>query len=223
MGVYMDNKTYAVKACTNNGYRKRTAIAVGFLGLLSILSVVMLIVSFITGRPLWGVFWIIALILAATYVVIRINSVYTTYLASDKKNVYMRNWTNDFLPYDADSKIKIVREFIPAKTKLIKIPIEDISAVLIGTKNFIKRYGEDNDEFKKSLAPLEKAKDYYQKKTVQSMDLIYISTKEQGCYFMPILKFSPRDVSRVLQFIARENPQAEIKINSREFRTSLKK
>lgn len=210
-------------ACTNKSYRRNSGIAIGILSALSLLALVMLILDFINGRILWGIFWILALILALSYVIIRVNSVYTTYLASDKKNVYMKNWTNDFLPYDADNKIKFIREFIPARTKLIQIPIEDIATVLIGTKNFIKRYGEDNEDFRVNLKPLEKSKDYYQKKTVQSMDLIYVSTYDGECYYMPIVKFTPRDVSRVLQFIQRANPEAEIRVNSREFRLSLKK
>ncbi len=210
-------------ACTNKSYRRNSGIAIGILSALSLLALVMLIFDFINGRILWGIFWILALILALSYVIIRINSVYTTYLASDKKNVYMKNWSNDFLPYDADNKIKFIREFIPARTKLIQIPIEDIATVLIGTKNFIKRYGEDNEDFRINLKPLEKSKDYYQKKTVQSMDLIYVSTYDGECYYMPIVKFTPRDVSRVLQFIQRANPEAEIRVNSKEFRLSLKK
>ena len=210
-------------ACTNKSYRRNSGIAIGILSALSLLALVMLIFDFINGRILWGIFWILALILALSYVIIRINSVYTTYLASDKKNVHMKNWSNDFLPYDADNKIKFIREFIPARTKLIQIPIEDIATVLIGTKNFIKRYGEDNEDFRINLKPLEKSKDYYQKKTVQSMDLIYVSTYDGECYYMPIVKFTPRDVSRVLQFIQRANPEAEIRVNSKEFRLSLKK
>lgn len=219
----MENKAYVAKACTNKAYRSRSGIMIGLLSVLSALSLVMLILDFISGKILWGVFWLIALILAFTYVIIRVNTVYPTYIATDKTYVYMKNWVNDFLPYAADCPVKLLREFIPARTKLIKIPIEDISSVLIGTKNFIKRYGEDNEDFKLNLAPLEKSKDYYQKKTVQSMDLIYISTADGECYYMPIVNFSPRDVSRVLQLIQRANPDAQMKVNSREFRLSLKK
>lgn len=216
------SKSYAVKACTNKSYRRNSGIAIGIVGAFALFALIMLIFDFINGQILWGVFFLIALILALSYVVIRINSVYPTFLATDKKNVYMKNWINDFLPYDAENKIKILREFIPAGTKLIEIPIDDISTVLIGTKNFIKRYGEDNEEFRINLKPLEVSKDYYQKKTVQSMDLIYISTKDGECYYMPIVKFAPRDVSRVLQFIQRANPEAQIRVNSKAFRTSLK-
>lgn len=216
------SNVYAAKACTNKNYRRNSSIVIGILGLLSVLSVVMLIINFINGKVLWGIFWLIATILALTYVIIRINSVFPTYLATDKKNLYMKNWTNDFLPYDAENPIKILREFIPAHKKLIEIPIEDISTVLIGTKNFIKRYGEDNDEFRLNLQPLEKSKDYYQKKTVQTMDLIYVSTYDGECYYMPIVKFTPRDVAKVLQLVKRINPEVEIKVNSREFRLGMK-
>ncbi|MDY3030769.1 MAG: hypothetical protein SOS24_03280 [Clostridia bacterium] len=214
---------YAAKACTSKSYRRNSGIAIGILSALSVLAVVMLLISFIGGNILWGIAWLIALILALSYVVIRINTVYPTYLATDKRTVYMKNWTNDFLPYAADSSLKLIREFIPAPTKITEIPIEDISTILIGTKNFIKRYGEDNEYFRDNLRPLEKSKDYYQKKMVQSMDLIYVSTKDNECYYMPIDRFSPRDVSRVLQFIQRANPEAEIRVNSKNFRMSLKK
>lgn len=216
------SKVYAAKACTNKNYRRSNGIKIGILILLSVLALVMLIIDFINGKILWGIFWLIAMILALSYVVIRINAVYTTYLATDKKNLYMKNWTNDFLPYDSQHGIRIFREFIPAKTKLIEIPIDEISAVLIGTKNFIKRYGSDNDNFRHGIMPLEKSKDFYQKKSLQSMDLIYVSTYDDECYYMPISKFNPRDVGKILQYVHRANPDAELRINSREFRLGMK-
>ena len=150
------------------------------------------------------------------------GAVFLLYLATDKQNVYMNTWSNDFLPYDASNKIKIIREFIPAKTKLIKIPIDEISSVVIGTKNFIKRYAEESIDFRQKVKPFEKSKDYYQKKAVNNMDLFFVTTLDGSAYFMPIEKFSPRDVSRVIQFIQRLNPEMNIKINSRNFRMNLK-
>ncbi len=220
----MEKKTYAIKACTGKGYRNRSSIVIGFLIAASILSVVLLVIGLIRGWMYAGGF-LIPLVLALTYIVIRVNIVYPTYLASDKKNIYMKNWVNDFLPYAMDFKIKFLREFIPAQTKITKIPIEDIDSVIIGTKNFIKRNGKNNESFIARLDALgiEKKGDYYLKKTVQNMDLIYISTLDGECYYMPLVKFSPRDVSRVLQFIQRSNPEAEIKVSSKDFRTSLRK
>ena len=86
----------------------------------------MIIYNLIKGNYLFSVAWLIAAILAGTYVLIRINTVYATYIMTDRKSLYMKNWSNDFLPYDYDNKVKILSEFIPAKTKLVEIPLDEI-------------------------------------------------------------------------------------------------
>ncbi len=213
---------YTAIACTDKGYRRLNTVILIFMSFVALASVVMLIYSFVNDRIHFGLAWIIAFILSLSYVLIRRNTVFSTYLATDKQNIYMNTWKNDFLPYDVDNKIKIIREFIPAKTKLIKIPIEELNTVAIGTKNFIKRYAEECEEFAQKLKPFEKSKDFYQKKYIDSMDIFFVITEDGSSYFMPIEKFSPRDVSRILQLIQRLNPDINIKINSKKFRMSLR-
>lgn len=214
---------YAAIACTDKSYRRNNIIILSIMSIVAIASVVMLIYSFVNDRIHFGLAWLIAFVLSSSYVLIRRNTVFSTYLATDKQSIYMNTWTNDFLPYDVSNKIKLVREFIPAKTKLIKIPIEEINSVVIGTKNFIKRYAEECIDFQQKVLPFEKTKDYYQKRAINSMDIFFVITEDGSSYFMPIEKFSSRDVSRVLQLIQRFNPDINIKINSKTFRLSLKK
>jgi len=213
---------YAAKACTHKKYRRKNKIILSIMTALSILSLIMLVFSFVTEKILFGLSWLIAFILLASYVLIRYNTVFPTYLATDKRNIYMNTWKNDFFSYDVSNKIKIIREFVPSKTKLIKIPIDKISSIVVGTKNSVKKYAEENEEFQKQVQPFENSKDFAQKKAVNSMDLFFVTTTEGTSYFMPIENFSPRDVSRVLQFIQRLNPEINIKVNSRTFRISLK-
>ena len=213
---------YAAKAYTKTGVRRSAKITAVLFSLLSLLSVIMLIYSLIEGKVLYGIAWIIAAILCITYVVIRINSVFTTYLAADKKNVYLKTWSNGFFPYQAESAIKILSEFIPASTKLIEIPMADIATVIIGNKNYIKRTALDSEAFKDAVYEYEKSKDPTRRKAVNSMEYFYVSTVDHECYFMPISRFAPREVTRVLQYIQRTNPEAALKVSSREFRTSLK-
>ena len=213
---------YAAKACTHKRYRRNNKIILSIMTALSILSLIMLVFSFVTEKILFGLSWMIAFILLASYVLIRYNTVFPTYLATYKKNIYMNTWKNDFFSYDVSNKIKIIREFVPSKTKLIKIPIDKISSIVVGTKNSVKKYAEENEEFQKQVQPFENSKDFAQKKAVNSMDLFFVTTTEGTSYFMPIENFSPRDVSRVLQFIQRLNPEINIKVNSRTFRISLK-
>ena len=121
---------------------------------------------------MFSIAWFIATILASTYVLIRINTVFATYISTDRMNLFMKNWNNDFLPYDYDNKVKILSEFIPAKTKIVEIPLNEISKVLIGTKNFIKRNVAPDSDFVKNIRVLEKSKDFYKKKTISSMDIL---------------------------------------------------
>lgn len=213
---------YAAKACTNKKYRRKNKIILSIMSVLSILSLVMLIFSFVTGKILFGFSWMIAFILLASYVLIRYNTIFPTYLATDKTNIYMNTWSNDFFSYDISNKIKFAREFIPSKTKLIKIPIENITSIIIGTKNSVKRYTTEDGEFHNKVKPLEKSKDFATKKAINSMDLFFVQTEDSNSYFMPIENFSPRNVSRVLQFVQRINPTISIKVNSRNFRINLK-
>lgn len=213
---------YAAKANTNKKYRHKNQIILLLMTILAIASLIMLIFSFATGMVFFGIAWIIAFILLASYVLIRFNTVFTTYLATDKSNIYMNSWTNDFFSYDVTNKIKILSEFIPAKTKLIKIPIDSIESIVIGTKNSIKRYTDENSLFRARIAPYEKTKDFAIKKAINSMDLFYVATNEDSSFFMPIEHFSSRDVARVLQFVQRVNPNIMIKVNSKNFRMNLK-
>lgn len=213
---------YEAKACTKKSYRQGTGITASVLGALGILSIVMLIVNLIEGKVLFGIAWLIAAILCITYVIIRLNAVFSTFLAVDKKNVYMKTWSNGFLPYKVESRITVLSEFLPAHTVLIEIPIEDITTVVIGNKNFIKRVGVDCENFKRAIHPYEISKDPTRKKAVNTQEYFYVSTFDEECYFMPLDKFSTRDVTRVIQLIQRTNNEADVKVNSRQYRTSLK-
>ena len=196
----------SVKACTNSRYRKTNIVIITILSLLSCFALVMVIYNLIKGSYLFSIAWFIATILASTYVLIRINTVFATYISTDRMNLFMKNWNNDFLPYDYDNKI-------------VEIPLNEISTVLIGTKNFIKRNVAPDSDFVKNIRVLEKSKDFYKKKTVSRMDILYVETFEKECYYMPIVKFDTRNVTKIVLIIQRINPELLIRVSSREYRT----
>ena len=210
---------YEVKACTDKKYRRNSAIAIGIVALFSALALALMIYSFATGKILFAVSYLIALILAVTFIMIRINSVFTTYLATDYNNVYVKNWVNNFLPYDAENKLSIISEFIPAKTHLLEIPISEIKSVYIGTKNFIKRSSGPDSDFSNDVKKYESSKDRYKKKTITSMDIIYFETYTGESCYMPIVRFNSRDVMKVINAIQRKNPDTGFKVSSRDYRS----
>lgn len=209
---------FTAKACTSKKYRRKNELIIGFVGLLSCFGLVMLIYEFITGNILFGISYSIAAFLGFTYVFIRMNTVFATYLAADKENLYMKNWENDFLPYNTDCKIKLICEFIPAKTKIAEVPIDEISLIAIGTKNFIKRNALENSSFLTDIKRFENTRDYYKKKTVSGMDLFYVETCDGGCCYMPIDKFETANVIRIVKGILKRNSNVSLKVSSRDYR-----
>ncbi len=210
---------FLTKACTSKRYRRKNEIIIGFVGLLSCFGLVMLIYEFISRNVLFGISYSIATFLGFTYVLIRINTVFATYLAVDRENLYMKNWSNDFLPYNTDCPVKLVCEFIPAKTKISEVPIDEISSIAIGTKNFIKRNIPESSPFTERVKKFENSRDYYKKKAVSSMDLIYVSTYDGACCHMPIDKFETSNVIKIVKGIMKKNPNTELKVNSRDYRS----
>ena len=112
-----------IKARTSGKYRKFNTIFIAISAAVLILGIVGIIYSIAHASWLFAASYFIGLILLFTYVIIRVNAVYTTYLSYDDGLIVMKNWTNDFLPYDVGNKIKVLSEFVPARTKVTEIPI----------------------------------------------------------------------------------------------------
>lgn len=214
-------KKYVVQAKSNLAYRRTSGIAICIVAAFVCFAAFMAVYT-LSGdgnrRVVFGIGYVVAALLGLIYVIIRINTVYATYIATDGKNVYMKNWVNDFLPYNTDGSIKLINAFIPAKTKITEIPLNDISAVFIGTKNFIKRYASTNNEFLKSVRGFEHSRDHYEKKQVKVMDMIYIETSYGESCYMPIVKFDINEVNKLLKMIKKNNPEVEIRSGSRVFK-----
>lgn len=209
-----------LKAGTNARYKRTNTIIIAIIGLLALFALGAVVYNVVKGQLLFALAWFIAFILAATYVIIRVNTIFVTAVSTDGVKLYMKNWVNDFLPYDYGNKIKILSEFIPAKTKVTEIPLEEISRVYIGTKNFIKRNLENPNEFTANIRTLENSKDFYRKRTISSMDILYVETYDQECYYMPIVQFDSKDVNKILQAMKRRNADLMIKSSNKLYRKS---
>lgn len=210
---------FTVKATTSKKYRGRNELIIGLVGLLSCFGLVMLIYEFIAGNVLFGISYTIATFLGITYVIIRMNTVFATYLAADREHLYMKSWENDFLPYNTDCRVKLVCEFIPAKTKFTEVPIDEIALIVIGTKNFIKRNVPAGSPFLERVKEFENTRDYYRKKTVSAMDMFYLETYDGSCCHMPIDRFETANVLRIVKEIMKKNANVSVRAGSRDYRS----
>lgn len=209
---------YSVKAMTKPSYRRKSFITIAIISVLALAAVVLTVYNLIEGKPLFVISYLIAAVLCVTYVAIRANTVYTTYVAADKRSIYMRRWDNGFMPYATKFPVAVLREFIPARTELLEIRIDEIKDVYIGTKNYLKRTVATSNEFMDELEPYEKSKDFTVKRTVQTMDILYIETFDKEYAYMPITMFSKKSILRLLKHINLRNQQTEFHIYSRAFK-----
>jgi len=210
---------YSVRARTKPSYRRRNSIIIAIMSAVALAAVILAVYNLTVSKIAFVISYLIVAFLCITYVIIRVNTVYTTYIAADKKSVYLRRWANGFMPYATSFPIAILREFIPAKTELEEVPINEISAVYIGTKNFIKRNAKTKEEFADEVAPFEKSKDFTVKRTVQTMDIFYIETFGGEYTFMPIAEFGTKPILRLLKHINLRNQDTEFMIYSKTYRS----
>lgn len=209
---------YKAAAKTSRQYRIKNLTSAAIVFVISCFGLFMCIYSFIQKSWIFGAAYLIAVLLGFSYVVIRCNTVFSTYIATDDDYVYLKNWENDFLPYRVDQKRnRLFAELLPAGTRIMEVPVDDVAFIMLGTKNYIKRYS-NNPEFAKAVRPFETNKDFYKKKSVSTADLIYLMTYDGNFCFMPIEGFDPKQVVGVLSAIREINPDVEIMANSKKFR-----
>lgn len=218
---YKGEKMRQIKARVKPFKRRTSAVCITIVGLFVCFAIFMACYTFagdMTKKGVYGTGYIVAAILGTVYIIMRINALYVTYVSCDGENIDMCSWDNDFLPYNTDGSVKLISTFVPAKTKHMEFSVKDISAVYIGTKNFIKRYARTNEEFLKNVRDFERSKDKYEKKQVQSMDIMYVELADGTSRHMPIVDFDAAAVKKILKIIAKKNPDAEIKTGSRAYR-----
>lgn len=213
-------------AKTNKSLRTKSVAICAVLLVLTIMGIALAafnVFKAVTGGSpshwLFAVGYLVGVALACMYIMITMNTAFSTLVTTDKRYIILKCWDNSFLPYDVSFRVPFIRDFVPAKTDVIKIPIKEISHVCIGTKNFIKRNAGCND-FAEAISAFEKPS-ASGKKAIGRIDIIYIETVNNECGFMSINNFDPKAVVKVIQCAKRVNPDIEVLAGSRIYRRAL--
>ena len=128
---------HQVKATTNAAIRNKAMIIIGIFTALALFSIIMSIYDISTDRVVFGILFAIAALIFIIMLLLKINTVFGTYIKTEDDLLLMKSWVNDFLPYETGNGL--LSDLKPSKTKLVEIRVEDISLILVGTKEFIKR------------------------------------------------------------------------------------
>ncbi len=214
-------KNYKAIAGVEAKSRTKGLVFVVVLMVLCVLALMLSIYSFYTENIVFGVSYIIGIMLGLSYIVIRLNQMYTTYIAADDENIILKCWDNHFFAYNAWSGIPVIREFIPSRSQEIIVPMSEISTILIGTKSFIKRNAED-PAFDRAVLPYENQKYSNVTGLLNKANILYIKTFSGESVFMSIEDFNAKDTMNVLNRFARFcSDEVDIRINLRSFRRYL--
>lgn len=210
---------YVKKASMSPHKKKMKIIGISIIGAVCLVAVLLAVLSICKANYIYAVLYIVAALLAAAYVIIKINSVMPLYIAADDNNVYIQCWRNGAFPYDINFKPAFFADFVPDKVIKKEIPIEKITRVFVGSKNYLARNLEDTD-FAARAAAIEKNRGT-EKNAVRRMDFICIADNSGEIYFMPVTDIDSSSLAELVNYIYRKKPDTEIKCNLREIRTRL--
>lgn len=206
------------KATVTPKKRSSTMISVIIYTVLALFSAIMGIYDIATGRTLFGVLFVIAAVIFFVLMLIKGNTVFGTSLKVKDDTLYLKSWDNNFLPYATDGS-SFFSDLKPSKTKTSSVPLNEISSVLIGTKDYIKRnITESGKPFIKALYPYERSSKKAKQNMVSGLDMFYIETADGDCAFMSIQDYSVKNVVAIINEIYNANPTVEIKVSNREYK-----
>ena len=191
---------YLSKVSLNQAARRQYIVKISLVGSASLAGLILAIYSILVGSYLYACWYIAAFMLGFSYVIIRINSVFPTFLATDGERVILSVWKNGVMPYTLPEKPTLISDFIPEKVKTSEVKIEDIDTLLIGSRRYLKRNLSD-EEYPEILTRLDKDKHF--DGVLKRMDFIYIRTKTGENCFMSVTGFDIYDLSEFVNNIER--------------------
>ena len=211
-----------VKASVNPAARAKAVISIALYAILALFSTVMAIYDFATARRFFGILFLLAAVIFTVLLLIKGNMVFGTSLKVKDGMLYMKSWENNFLPYDIDGGF--FSDLKPSKTKVSTVSANDISLILIGTKDFVKRNITDAGKgLIKALYPYEHSSKKSKRNMISAIDLFYVETNDGDCSFMCVEGYAPKDVVKVIGTLYDMNPSMHIKVNSREYKKHIMK
>lgn len=206
-----------VKAMVSHKKRVRGSASMWTVSLLCIIALCLIVYNVIMSNYWYVACYVIGIVLGLSYILVCLNGLYSTWIITNGEDVVLRCWDNCFFPYQTLLKFKFFGELLPAKNVRLRVPIAEISKVIIGTKTFIKR-NTDDERFREAVALYENTKYNSNQRLLEKADMLYIGTTDNDSVFMSINDFDAKNVMKILRVIEKKNPSVEIKVNGKAYR-----
>ena len=206
-----------VKAAVSQKKRLRGSFSMWVVSALCVIALALIVYNIIMGNYWYVACYAIGIILALSYILVCLNELYSTWIATDGTDLVLRCWDNCFFPYQTLLSFKLLGELLPAKNVRLRVPISEIGKIIIGTKTFIKRNTSD-ERFLEAVALYENTKYNSNQRLLEKADILYISTTDNDSVFMSINNFDAKAVIKLLRVIEKKNPDALIRVNGKAYR-----
>lgn len=210
-----------LKARVNSAIRVKTLVVIAAYAILFLFCLGMGIYDVLIDRILYGVLFIAVGLVFVALLLIKMNSAFGTYVQLKGGKLYMKSWENNFLPYDVNGSF--MSDMIPAKTKMTAVPVNDISYVLVGTKDFVKKNATvAGKKLQRALYPYEHSKKKFKSGVLNHMELLYVETVDGSCAFMCVHDYDAERISKIIKTMYEMNKDISVKIGSSIYRKYLK-
>jgi hypothetical protein len=201
---------YLSKVSIGEKVRRDHVIKISLVGSVCLVGLILGIYNLTIANFLFALWYVLAFLLGLSYVIIRINACFPTFIATDGEKVVLSKWKNGIMPYTLPEKPNFISDFIPEKVITSEIAMEDIDSVIIGSRRFLKKnLGEE--EYPEILARLDLYKNF--DNVLKRMDFIFIRTKNGENCFMSITDFDLPGVYDFLDVIEKNCQGVQILIN----------
>lgn len=190
----------SIKVSVNKKTRQKSTIKISLVGTVTLSGFILSIYSLFTANFLFSAWYFVAFILGLSYVVIRINAVFPSYIAIDGDKLIISVWKNGILPYRIPEKPNFVSDFMPEKLKKDEVLLSEISEVYVGSKRFLNRNARD-EIYPDILRELDSNRHF--EAVIKKMDFLLVVTKDGESCFMSVTDFEIKGLSSLLDEIER--------------------
>lgn len=185
---------------------------------LCLIALIFIVYNIFIVPNIWYVIsYIIGIILGGSYILVCLNELYSTWIFTDGEYLFLKCWDNCFFPYQTLAKPQFIAELLPAKNMRLKVPVNEIDKIYIGTKTFIKRNTED-EAFLEAVALYENSGYSANNRMLEKMDILYIVTADKESVYMSVTDFDEKEILRLMHALEKSNPGIEIKLSGKKYR-----
>lgn len=212
--------TVPVKASAAPSIRRKAVAVVSIYIVLLMFCLIMAIYDFSTLRYGLGIMFSAVAVVFGCLILLKLNTVFGTYIKAEDGTLYMKSWVNNFLPYDINGGF--LSDLKPSRTKLTEIPISDISLILIGRKDYVKQNAMTAaKKLARVLYPYEHKRS--RANLISTLDLFYVETAYGECSFMCVHGYDTGAVMKVVNALCSENPDLHVKIGSSAYKKHMRR